>query len=95
MPKLYYIAPPDKAFEEVKARAMELWALVGSHPDYVEEKQSRIRDIKNIEDNMMYMVAMFDQGNMRKLSKVLTPETRKEIRDRMLDGGYDECLIPF
>jgi len=43
----------------------------------------------------MYIVAMFDVDNQTLLANRLTNETRKAIRDRMIDGGSPEYLIAF
>ena len=96
--KLYYTAPSDECFEEVKVRAMELWKEVDTDNDaygYATEKINRIKDIQNINDNFMYIVAMFDAGNQAKLAATLSEETRKQIRDRMIDGGNPPSMIPF
>ena len=59
------------------------------------KKINSIKDIGNISDNFMYMVAMFDQENQTKLANQLSIPTREAIRDRMLDGGNPLFLIPF
>ena len=94
-PKLYYVAPSDEQFEEVRKRAIELWSTMGDEPSYSKEKISRIENIGNIEDNFMYMVAMFDIQNQRKLAGVLSEATKKSIRDRMVSGGQPDEYNPF
>ena len=96
--KLYYTAPSDEMFNELKQKAMELWKEVDSDNDaygYATEKINRIKDIQNVEDNFMYMVAMFDQDNQALLADKLTAETRIAVRERMIDGGNPEFMIPF
>lgn len=95
MTRLYYTPPSDEVFEEVKQKAIQLWSGMGDEPSYSKEKIDRIRDIQNIQDNMMYIVAMFDQGNQARLAYLLSVEARKEIRERMIDGGNLEYLISF
>lgn len=91
--KLYYTAPSDSVFEEVKEKAMEIW---GTYDDpYKTDKQNRIKDIGNVKDNVMYIVAMFDHINQRKLAQELSVEARLAIRERMIDGGASEYLNPF
>jgi hypothetical protein len=41
------------------------------------------------------MIAMFDSQNQRKLSSMLSEESKKQIRDRMLDGGTPIEYIYF
>ena len=93
--KLYYTAPTDKQFNELKEKAIEIWSVMGDEPSYSQEKIGRIKDIRNVQDNFMYMVAMFDQNNQAKLANKLSEETRKAVRERMIDGGNPEFLIPF
>jgi len=98
MTKLYYTPPSDKCFEELKEKAIELWKEVDSDNDkygYATGKINSIKDIKNIQDNFMYMVAMFDTNNQGLLAEKLSDEARKEVRDRMIDGGNPEYLIKF
>jgi tRNA splicing endonuclease len=93
--KLYYTAPSDEQFAELKEKAIALWSTMGDEPSYREEKIGRIKDIENVQDNFMYMVAMFDINNQRKLAETLSAETRLAVRERMIDGGNPEYLIPF
>lgn len=95
MTRLYYTAPSDEQFDEVKQKAIEIWSCMGDEPSYSQEKVGRIKDIKNISDNFMYMVAMFDSSNQKKLADKLSTETRKAIRERMIDGDNPEYLIHF
>lgn len=98
MTRLYYTPPRQELFEAVKSRAMELWKEVDTDNDkygYATEKINQIKDIQNVGDNFMYMVAMFDINNQRKLSDRLAQETREAIRERMIDGGLPEEYIVF
>jgi hypothetical protein len=98
MTKLYYTPPHEDIFNEVKKASMELWKLVDSDHDkygYATEKINKIKDIKNVSDNFMYMVAMFDSGNQGLLASKLSEASRLAIRERMIDGGNPSYLIPF
>ena len=98
MSKLYYIPPTDEQFNELKEKAIELWKEVDTDNDkygYASEKIGRIKDIKNVEDNFMYMVAMFDMYNQRKLIQKLSKETKEAVRERMIDGGNPPNYIAF
>jgi len=87
MPKLYYTPPTDEQFNELKERAIEIWSTMGDEPSYSQDKIGRIKDIKNVGDNFMYMVAMYDQYNQRKLAGKLTKATREAVAERLRDGG--------
>lgn len=91
----YYSAPSEEAFEELKKAAIKIWNTYDDDPSYADEKISRIEDLKNIKDNFMYMVAMFDSSNQEKLARMLTEATRKEVRSRMVAGGNPSYMIPF
>lgn len=98
MTKLYYTAPSDEIFEEVKKASMDLW--IEEYPEeinpiYAKEKVGQIENLTNIKDNVMSIVAKFDHINMQKLAVKLSPEARQALRERMLDGGNLEHLIPF
>ena len=95
MDGLYYTPPSDEQFNELKEKAIKIWSGMGDEPSYSQEKIGRIKDIGNIEDNFMYMVAMFDIHNQRLLANRLADETREAIRERMIDGGSPAEYIVF
>ncbi len=94
MSNLYYIAPNQDIFEEVKSKCMEIWDTYDDEFGYTSQKKNEI-DVENVSDNFMYMIAMFDSQNQRKLSSMLSEESKKQIRDRMLDGGTPVEYIYF
>ena len=95
MNNLYYEAPTDEQFEEVKAKCIEIWNTYDDTYGYATEKIDRIKNMKNIKDNVMFMIAMFDINNMTKLSILLSSETRKAISDRFVAGGNPPEYNPF
>ena len=98
MTQLYYTAPSDEIFEEVKKKAIELWKVVDTDNDkygYTTEKINRIKDIKNITDNTMSIVAMFSIDNQLLLAQELSEPTREAIRERMIDGGGEDYYNVF
>lgn len=94
MQNLYYDPPTDKIFEEVKEAAISIW---NSYEDerYRSEKVGMIVDLKNISDNVMYIVGMFDLPNQMRLSARLSDEAKKAIGDRIFEGGGGTVLNPF
>ena len=98
MTKLYYEAPTDEIFNEVKKASMDLWTErypEATSPFYAKEKVSEIEPLQNISDNVMSIIARFDQTNMRYLAEKLSPEARQALKDRMIDGGSNEWETPF
>lgn len=95
MTKLYYIAPTDIIFEEVKEAALEIWAGYSDEFGYRSEKLKRVKPIKNIDDNMMFIVAMFDPFNQKKLADKLSKEARKAVHDRIESGGAPDYYNYF
>lgn len=79
----YYIPPSDPIFEEVKNQAIEIWKTYDDTHGYATGKINRIKELPNIEDNFMYMVAMFDIYNLDKLSKKLSKKAKKAIYERL------------
>lgn len=95
MSKLYYTAPSNEMFNELRARAMDIWNTYDNTHGYASEKTDKLKDLVNVQDNFMYMVAMFDDSNQRKLADKLSPETRLAVRERMIDGGNPIEYIHF
>lgn len=98
MSELYYTPPTDTQFVELKEKAIELWKAVDKDNDrfgYASEKINRIKDLANISDNFMMMVAMFDMGNQLSLAGSLTKETRQAVADRMSAGGTPDYFNVF
>lgn len=93
--KLYYTAPSDECFNELKEAAIELWSTMGDDPSYSQEKIGRIKDIQNVQDNFMYILAMFDIHNKRLVGNAVSEETRQALRERLIDGGQPEEFMPF
>jgi len=81
--ELYYTAPSQEVFDEVKNAAIELRNTYDNEYGYVDEKVWRIKDIENIRDNMMYIVAMFDVHNQRKLLLTLSDDAIAAIASRL------------
>lgn len=95
MSYLYYTPPKEEEFNELKKAAMEIWGTYDDTYGYATEKINQIKDLKNVGDNFMYIVAMFDFENQKILAKKLSSETCEAIRDRMIDAGNPEWYIPF
>ena len=93
MTRLYYTAPSDEAFEDMKSCALETWREVAEHPSYLEEKVSYVSEIRNIGDNFMTIFAMFDDGNQRICGAKLKQETKDELNKRLIDGGSEYAII--
>lgn len=91
----YYTPPPDDIFKEVKETCIRIWKLYDDSYWYSTKKINRIKDLENIEDNFMYMVAMFDSYNQIRLSFFISDDAKKEIRERMIDGGTPIEYINF
>lgn len=90
---LYYTPPSDASFEDMKARAIALWNTYDDMYGYATEKTERIEHITNVGDNFMYIFAMFDMENQRKIVNQIHPDTRKDLRERMIDGGNSGSFL--
>ena len=92
MTSLYYTAPSQEAFDDMKSAAERVWS--GYDDPYRSEKMNRIAHVQNIGDNFMFLFAMFDMDNQRKVVAMLDVDTCDELRARMVDGGNtDEYLL--
>lgn len=93
MTSLYYTAPKDSIFEEVRS-AYILIRLQGMIDDdgynLFQSQKDKIewaKKLENIEDNIMSFVGKLDIINQIRLSRLISKETRKAIYDRLIDGG--------
>ena len=93
MTNLYYKAPDQECFDNMKSAATKVWSAMDNTYGYVDEKTARVKDIANVGDNFMYMLAMFDQDNQAKVVALLTPETQEAVRERLLDYGNDASYL--
>ncbi len=90
---LYYEAPSDDAFEDMKKACLEVWNSKGNDGGYRDEKIGRIKDIGNVGDNFMYMFAMFDINNQQRVVSLLEASTIEDVRERMKAGGNPWYVI--
>lgn len=92
---LYYTAPSDEAFEDMRQAAARAWEKYKKDdPLYFHEKMEAVDRVQNVSDNFMYLLAMFDHKNQREcVSYFLLPETRKEVLARLIAGGNETYLI--
>ena len=94
--ELYYTPPTDEVFNEVKEKCVAMWVdNFDNEFGYVDGKVNRIKDMPNVSDNLMYMIAMFHPHLQRALAERLSDEANTEIMLRLLDGGADVQYIPF
>ena len=92
---LYYTPPLDHYFNEVKEKVIEIWKECDNQFGYVDEKVNAIKDVQNIEDNFMYIIATFDLSKQIQLSARLSTPTRRAIRQRMEAGCHPKEFIVF
>lgn len=95
MTDLYYTAPTDEIFEEVRQKAIKIWKTYDDTYGYATEKIDQIKDIGNVGDNLMYIVSMFDDNNQKILAGQISPEAKKAIADRIIDGGTPDFYNNF
>jgi hypothetical protein len=74
---------------------MSIWGSYDNTYGYADEKVGRIKNLPNEGGNLMYMVSMFDNENQKRLSSMLSEESKEEIRKRLLDGGMPPMFINF
>ena len=90
---LYYQAPNDEQFTELKEKAIQIWRTYDNEYGYADEKVNAIQNVQNIRDNFMYMVAMFDENNQAILASMLSEETRKAARERMFAASNENSVF--
>lgn len=93
MNQLYYTPPDNEYFEDMRLNAIRIWETYDNTYGYSQDKIDRIKTIGNIDDNFMYMVAMFDRNNQKRLAKMINRDTLKAVNERLLAGGSPEYLL--
>jgi hypothetical protein len=91
MEELYYTAPSDEVFEELKKAAIKIWNEYDNEHGYVDEKVGRIKDLENSGDNFMYIFAMFDIMNQQKLVTLVSLPVIEALAERL----EDNWIVPF
>lgn len=94
----YHTPLSKKVFEEVRTKSIQLWREIDTDNDkygYASEKIDRIKHLKNIADNGMYIISMFDIENQQKLAIKLTTQANQEIAERLVAGGTFVIHNPF
>ena len=92
---LYYTAPENCYFNELRDAAIKIWESYGFETDYAQSKINRIVDLENVSDNFMYIVAMFDMPNQRRLSEMISDGCRDAVCMRLIAGGQPDWANPF
>ena len=81
--ELYYTAPSDNSFKDMKKCCIKIWETYDNTYGYVDEKVGKIKDMKNVGDNFMYMFAMFDIVNQTKIMTMIKEITMKDLQERL------------
>lgn len=89
--QLYYTPPSKEVFEEVRNASIE---IVGAK-DYSKDDVNKLKSLRNVGDNFMWMIARFDVPNQRDLASRIGINARADITARMIDGGQEEQFIVF
>jgi len=84
MNKYFDIVPANKVFNEVVEKSIEIWRGYDDTHGYATERINAIKSLKNVRDNVMHIIEMFDWSNQQKLVDKLTPTTKDEIRKRLI-----------
>lgn len=84
----YYTPMSEKSFQAIKQESIKIWSTYDDTYNYATEKINRIKDLENIQDNAMYIIAMFDMSNISKLLSQLDEETLEELKDDRLPKEY-------
>ena len=90
MTKLYYIPPDPEIFKEVQNCAVKIWANYDDEFGYATKKIEKVKGIKNRSDNLMFIVAMFDHLNQKRLSDMLSTSARREVNLRLKSVNHPQ-----
>jgi len=83
----------DKAFEDIKTNAKTIRDKYPNEFRYRDEEVNKINNMKNIGSNGMYIVAMFDAENVKRLLQILEVETVLELFDERLPDVFRASIF--
>lgn len=86
----YDEAPPEDVFNEIKEKCIEYWKEnFNDENGYVTAKINRINKIKNVDNDFLFMVNMFDTQNEKFCIQGMNPKARAWIRATKISLGYN------
>ena len=80
--ELFYTAPKDKYFKEVKDASIAIWKTYDDTFGYATEKTSFIEKLENVNENFMVIFQMFDPDNQSTLKYLVSEDCWHEIMIR-------------
>lgn len=83
MNDLYYTAPSDEVFEEIRLACIKRWNTFDNEFGYVDEKVGQVTMLTNVRDNWMYMLAMFDNWQRMVVLGTLSASTYRLVTAAM------------
>jgi len=83
MSSTYYDPPTDEVFKKIKKAAISIWKSYDDTHGYASGKIDRIKNLDNIQDNAMYIVAMFDFDNQAKLFDIVGQDITAWILEKL------------
>lgn len=75
-----YDAPSDEIFNEIKAKAIDIWLTYDDTYGYASEKINYLNSFGNVKDNWGTIVGMFDYSNQQILLSKVSDEAKQLIR---------------
>ena len=79
----YYEPLSQDVFKELKEACIKEWKKHDNTYGYVDEKVDRIKNLENISDNGLYMLAMFDSSGQASIKNTLGQKALEEINERI------------
>lgn len=97
MSKLYYTAPSETVFDEIRVACLMIWSKYQEPTQlgYMREKFERVLKTKNIADNYMFLIAMFDMHNQALFAKQLTSSTLNMLIDALVEVDNNVAAAIF
>ena len=90
----YYIPPSDEIFNKLVKAVKKVWKKYEKDsPEYYKGKMEIVDYLnKNIADNFMMLVSMFDNANMFELTSYIDDDVSNAIAERL---GKDNLYFPL
>jgi hypothetical protein len=80
--QLFYIAPSDTIFNQMKELALNIWSTYDDTHGYATEKKEIVNSLENVGSNFMTIYQMFDFINQSRIMDKASDDLKKAINER-------------
>lgn len=90
---MYYIAPTDEIFDDLKKIALKAWNKIFEYhytsDEYKKEKLDRFNSMENTSDNFMCILAMFHVNTQNEICGSINYKTKIALLERFKSVDHE------